>query len=405
MKYRTVKRWVLPGVGVALIGIFLVACNPNAKLPPLEETFSHKDKNPFGAFVVHNQVEQMYYHNSIRRIKDKFENTWRDISDTGSLYINISKNLFLTKADLDGMMAYVYNGNSLFISSDNIDERLLDTLGCTVSEPGYQQFFSEMENTSVRLVENVFGDSSSYQYFYVPFRNHFTKLDTVNSRILGKNSEGSNFIVVFHGKGRFYLHIEPRALSNYFLLQKNNFTYFRNIFSFTPSSPEHVYWDDYYNKRNYRRSEDSGKSSLGVLFKYPAMAWAFWLLLILFGLYVLFGGKRRQRIVNTIPPNTNTTLTFTETIGRLYLQKKDNRNIADKLITYFLEHVRNQYYLNTSHINDEFISTLSRKSNNTKEGTEKLFNSITVIQQAMDISDQQLLVLNQQIENFYKNKV
>ncbi|MEO7768447.1 MAG: hypothetical protein ABIS01_13545, partial [Ferruginibacter sp.] len=147
------------------------------------------------------------------------------------------------------------------------------------------------------------------------------------------------------------------------------------------------------------------QSGLAVLLRYPAMAWAFWLLVLLFALYVFFGGKRRQRIIKTILPNTNTTLTFTETIGRLYLQKKDNRNIADKLITYFFEYIRNQYYLNTSHIDDEFITTLSRKSNNTKEGTGRLFTTIGALQQSIAVSDQQILSLNQQIENFHKNKV
>jgi hypothetical protein len=103
-------------------------------MPSLVETFSQKDKNPFGAFVLHHQLGQLYYHNTIRDMRGDFENTWRDISDTGSLYINISKNLFLSKADLDAMLAYVYYGNSLFISSNNIDGKLLDTLGCDVRQ-------------------------------------------------------------------------------------------------------------------------------------------------------------------------------------------------------------------------------------------------------------------------------
>ena len=134
------------------------------------------------------------------------------------------------------------------------------------------------------------------------------------------------------------------------------------------------------------------------------MAWAFWLLLVFGLLYILFGGKRRQRIVPTLTPNKNTTLAFTETIGRLYLQKKDNRNIADKLITYFMEHIRNQYYLNTSHTDEGFITTVARKANHSPEKTEKLFTTIRNIQQSPQVSDEELLLLNQQLEHFYKNK-
>ena len=165
-----------------------------------------------------------------------------------------------------------------------------------------------------------------------------------------------------------------------------------------------MYWDDYYNKKNYPPNGKEGKSGLSILLQYPAMA-AFWLLLLLLIVYILFGGKRRQRIVQTIAPNTNTTVAFTETIGQLYLQKKDNRNIADKMITYFQEFIRKQYFLNTSQVNNDFVSTLSRKGNVSKAGTETLFNLITEIQQQEQISDAQLLLLNQQIENFYKNKI
>ncbi|MBC7887804.1 MAG: hypothetical protein H7Z13_07930 [Ferruginibacter sp.] len=400
------KKTFIYSSWIILITIFSQSCGSNlVKLPPLIETFSHKDKNPFGAFVLHHQLEQLYFHNAIRKVNHNFENTFDDIADTGSLYISVSKNLYLTKADLAGILDYVYAGNSLFISSDNIDKRLLDTLGCKVKKVFYERPIPEMKYTSVKLQRQVFNDPAVYQYFYFPFYNHFTKLDSLHSRVLGSNSMGANFIVIFYGDGRVYLHIEPRALSNYFLLQKDNYKYFQHVFSFTPAIPERVYWDDYYKKRDDPGYEGGNKSSLGVLLRYPPMAWAFWLLLILFGLYVYFGGKRRQRIVATIPPNNNTTTAFAETIGRLYLQQKDNRNIADKLITYFMEHIRNQYYLNTSHLNEEFINTLSRKSNNTREGMEKLFKSIGMVQQSMEIGDQQLLSLNQQIENFYKNKI
>ena len=388
-----------------MVAICFVSCvSREDKLPSLKESYSKKDNNPFGTFVLHHQLKQYYYHNNIISLNRGFGNTWHEIDDTASVYINISKSLLLSKADLEGMLAYVESGNSLFISSDYIDEHLLDTLGCKVVTNFYQQTFAEMKNTAVQLQQAVFNDSAAYQYFYVPFYNHFIKLDSSNTKTLGSNFSGTNFIVVFYGKGRLYLHTDPRSFSNYFLLQKDNYNYIQKVFSFTPAIPQHVYWDDYYNKRNFARN-DSGKTGLAVLMKYPAMAWAFWLLIGLIGLYILFGGKRRQRIINEIAPNANTTLAFTETISRLYLQKKDNRNIADKQIMYLLEHIRNQYYLNTSHVNDEFISTLSRKSNNTKEGTERLFKLINTTHQVMEISDQQLLSLNQQIENFYKNQL
>jgi hypothetical protein len=114
--------------------------------------------------------------------------------------------------------------------------------------------------------------------------------------------------------------------------------------------------------------------------------------------------KRRQRIIEIIKPNENSTVTFTETIGRLYLQEKDNKNIADKMITYFNEYIRNNYFLNTNLINKDFMSTLSRKSGVPFEKVETLYRTIDHAHHNSNIDDYELLSLNEQIQNFYKTR-
>jgi hypothetical protein len=132
------------------------------------------------------------------------------------------------------------------------------------------------------------------------------------------------------------------------------------------------------------------------------LAAAFWLLLLLLLLYILFGGKRRQRIIEKTKPNENTTVTFTETIGRLYLQKKDNKNIAEKSCTYFTEYIRNNYFLSSNTINDDFITSLSRKSGVERQKVESLYRAIEHVHNNVIVDDYQLLSLNEQIQNFYK---
>ena len=373
-------------------------------LPSLKETFSKKDKKPFGSYVFYNQVKQSFYQNELLSKNENFETLWQNISDTASVYISVSRNLFLTEAGLKAMLSYVNSGNTLFISSTNIDSSLLDSLGCKAGQSyRLDEQLANMQYTYVKMEPTFYKDTTPYTYFYFPLNNHFINYDTSITQVLGTNQLGkANFIEVFYGKGKFYLHCEPRVLSNYFLLQKQNYRYLQHVFAFTNTTPEHVYWDDYYNKKNYPPSGQGSKSAFQILLQYPATSWALLLALFLLALYILFGGKRRQRIVETILPNANTTVAFTETVGRLYLQKKDNRNIADKMIMYFQEHIRKQYFLNTSLINDDFITTLSRKANVPKGTTAALFQSISLVQNSPEISDQQLLFLNQQIDIFYK---
>ncbi|UEG49324.1 hypothetical protein LK994_11840 [Ferruginibacter lapsinanis] len=390
--------------------VMVAACNQQpSKLPVLTETFEKKDKTPFGTYITYNQMEQLYPHNTIFIKRQNFQTTWSEISDTKALYVSISNNVFLTKADVTAMLQYVYAGNTMFISGNNIDKKLLDTLGCSTTESQDMPYVVPelMNYTHVGLEPSLFNDSTKYSYFYYPLDNKFLKYDTAQSRVLGVNQNGKpNFILLFHGKGRFYLHLEPKAFSNYFLLQKSNYKYLQQALAFTNENPEQVFWDDFYCKKNYATSDgESEEGTFAMLTKYPPLKWALWLTLLLLALYILFGGKRRQRIIEVVKPNINTTVAFTETIGRLYLQSKNNRNIADKMILYFFEQIRTQYFLNTNHLNDEFIDTVSRKSNVSIEKTKKLFKTIHQIQNNFDVSDHQLLSLNNQIEHFNKTKI
>ena len=392
------------------VSVLLTSClgDGNTKrIPGLNETFSKNDKKPFGANIAYRQLGTMYYHNTIRDKKQAFTKTWKDISDTSSLYICIAPALYVNEDEVDAMMEYVSAGNDLFISAGYIDPLLLTRIKCN------EMYIAASAADMYYFMKNTFSNSitepgSPYAYYYLPFRNYFFNMDSSNTRVLGYNEDKRpNAIVYFHGSGKLFLHCDPRAFSNYFLLQEKNYQYLQNALAFANNLPEHLYWDDYYTKLRYRKkgkNDEKGFSTFSEIMKHPPLVYAFWISLILLLLYILFGGKRLQRIIEQLKPNENTTVTFTETIGRLYLQKKDNKNIADKMITYFNEYIRNKYFLNTNLINDDFITTLGRKAGMNKDKVETLYHTIGSIHGSRDVNDYQLLSLHEQIQNFYKNK-
>lgn len=374
-------------------------------LPSLDETYSKNDKKPFGGNIAYRQIEAMYDANMIQDKKKDFKDTWENISDTGALYICLAPKLYLSEEEVTAMMEYVEAGNSLFISSASIDQLLLDEVGCNqvYNAPELDFLIGEMGDAKLNTVAQP---ETLYGYFYYPFQNFFTGIDSTNTRVLGYNADKKpNLLVYFHGKGKLYLQCDPRAYSNYFLLKDNNYNHLKNTLAYTQSKPQHVYWDDHYFKLRSRKNSDRENfSSLTEIMKNPPLKTAFLLSLLLLALYILFGGKRIQRIIQQLKPNENTTVTFTETIGRLYLQKKDNKNISDKMITYFNEYIRNTYFVNTNHVNDDFVMMLSRKSGVDKDKVETLYRTILATQGSAVVNDYQLLSLQEQIQNFYKNR-
>ncbi len=398
------QKFILYTVCMAMLLSF-GACRQQNAMPPLQETFAGSDKNPFGGFIARSQLEAMYYRNNIRDKKKSFDKTWNDIGDTASLYVCMTPRLYVNEDERTAMLNYVYAGNTLFIAANIFDEDLLSQVKCTqyTSVLNFFDSYDSLRNTNTTALD------TNYSYYYKPFKNSFNFTDSIFTKVLGVNETGKpNFILYYHGRGKLILHCDPKAFSNYFLLKENNYKYMQHAFSYTSSYPDHIYWDDYYRKLRGRRpgsnsSDGEGSfSSFSVILANNALAWAFWLSLLLLLLYILFAGKRRQRIIEKIKPNENATVTFAETIGRLYLQKKDNKNIAEKMITYFNEYVRNNYFVNTNVTNNDFITTLSRKSGVEYSKVESLYRAIHQINNNTEVDDYQLLSLNEQIQHFYK---
>jgi len=395
----------------------ICSCRQNERsLPSLNESYRRTDKLPFGSFIAYKRFQSEFPNYWINIAEKPFNKTWEDLrNDTTknySLYFLITKNLILSIDEVNSMIEYVKAGNDLFISADYIDEKLLDAVYCTIDRKSeiISEVNGKMHDTHVSLFYGNDFKAPQYSYYYFPFLNYFSSYDTGYTRVLGVNEKNlPDYIILFAGKGRLYLHVAPRIFSNYFLLTRDNYHYFEYVTSYLRFQPQYVYWDEYYkdfsstkNKNNLNNKDNF--SSMQVIQENPALRWAFYLALAALLLFVLFNVKRKQREIPVLPVNTNATVAFTETIGRLYLQRKDNRNIAQKIITYFYEYLRKKYFINTSVIHKEFINSLSGKSGVSITETTELFELIQSIEPQENISDEELMNLNSKIENFKNQK-
>lgn len=386
----------------------IISCRKTLPLlPDLREKYSYTDTKPFGTFAAHAIVEKVYADNYILKSNSSFEEKFAAMKDTGTLYFCISRNYLLRERDVFTMLDYVLRGNTAFISASYIDTLFLGKMNCTQANYDwlYRMGNTSYRKTSVRLIEAATNPTDSFTYFYYPFANYFSSISNPGCRIIGYNDNGDpNFLVFFWGKGRIYLHSDPRAFSNYFLLTDENYKYFQQVLQLMPQKPVQVYWDNYYNGISLKPAAKKKFTGLNAIFDQPALSTAFWISISLLGLYLIFNSKRRQRIIPVIKPLENTTIAFAQVIAGLYLQEKNNKNIADKMVMYFNEHIRSRYLLNTNSINADFIAALSRKSGVTRDKTESLYNFIHLINTSDEINDNQLLSLNEQIQEFHKNK-
>jgi hypothetical protein len=231
-------------------------------------------------------------------------------------------------------------------------ETLLDSL--KISMDADYKYSDKIYNW---LANPKFG-SKKYQIIEGIGNDYFTQFDTINTTVLGYQSGDSlrvNFIKVNYNGGEIYLHTQPTAFTNFHLLKDNHKEYAEKVLSYLPKRDIH-----------WLSEKSSGKnisdSQLSFIFKHPALKSAWLLFLIGMGFFMIFNAKRKQRIVPIINPLPNTTVDFTKTIGNLYYQEGDHTTIIDKKIIYFLERVRNEYLMDTTKLDADFVKKLHQKS-------------------------------------------
>lgn len=374
----------------------------------MNRSYSKRSKKPFGAYVAYSMLSTKYRLSTFLSASKPFTETYQfNHETTNGLYVIIAKRVLLSEKDKDLLLELVSNGNQLFIAAEYIDEQLLDKLEI---EPQYytvKSIFQQQADTvgpmrytavSVKRTDSI--KPQQYNFFYFPFDAHFVRPEEKGAVVLGTNDEASpNYISLQHGNGRIYLHLNPEAFSNYFLLSKQNKAYAEEAFSYLPKERSIVYWDDYYRIGS---APNESFSMFDVFLKNEMLKWGLFLAMALLVLYIAFASKRRQRMIPLKTVNSNDSISFVETIGRLYLQKKDNVNIAHKMTTYFLEYIRTHYYLNTAQLSAEFMSSLSRKSGVPETEVKDFFRFIQHLQESYKVTDEELLEYNNRMQQFLK---
>jgi hypothetical protein len=263
---------------------------------------------------------------------------------------------------------------------------------------------SSYRNTRVSLVPAVVTEADSVaNYFYKPFTNYFSEINDRYCRIVGYNDrQQPNFITFFWGKGRFYLHCDPRAFSNYFLLYQDNISYYEKALSVISKDVTKVVWDEYYLNKKYLGDRNENKKSwMTVLFGYPALKAALLTAIFTLLLYVLLEMRRKQRYIPELTKPRNDSLDFVRTIGRLYFDQGDHRNLCRKMSAYFLEHVRGKYKLPTGSLDEQFVKNLQHKSGAEEYEIRGIISFIKYAEDAPAINQQELSEFHKQLEAFY----
>ena len=363
---------------VVIFALIVIADYNRPKAVDWRPTYSVNDKIPFGLYVLDHEIGGILKNQKIERLSTstpyEFLNTKYDSDSLVDTYtikgtvLNISEFASIDEASMKEIFYFVSHGNNAFLSMKTFPQSLLDSL-----KLDFRTDFHYTPKSTIWLANKNLG-RKPYNFTEGMDNYYFSKIDTLNTTVLGYqrnefSSKKVNFIKVPYINGYFYLHTQPAVFSNFHLLKANHYEYAEKAFSYIPK--EAVYW--YMKPTN---GEGISDSPMRYILGQAALKWAWYIFLIGTLIFILFNAKRKQRIVPIIKPLANLTVDFTKTIGNLYYQEGDHNNIVDKKIIYFLERIRNEYLIDTSKLDKEFVTKLHLKSGKNRADIE---NAIQLI--------------------------
>ena len=359
--------------------------------------YNETGTKPLDLKIFFDEFPALFQDQPVRKVFNTFyeykSEGFPDTLKTGQNYISISNKFRMDKISFNELLTFIGEGNTAFLSAGNFPSFVKDTLNFRIGyDPipvGMQKnrlgfFHSDAKlNYESKLKENI---------TFIKDSTTFRKLGFMTDR---KEKKQINFIAVPFRKGLIYIYTSPEIFTNYQLLEAENTNYINTLISYLPEAP--VYFN-----RNVKQDPNLTNSPLRFILSQPALKWAWYLGLTGIGLFMYFNGKRRQRIIPEIPEKTNTTTEFVKTMSNLYHETEEYNNIIQKEITYFLEHVRNTYYLTTEKLDEKFIRNLALKSGNDPEEVRALVVMISKMRDLHFTTKTPLINLHRKIEAFYK---
>ena len=422
------SRRIILGLGILfLLALLVWAVRGQQQKFSWRETFKIDSKEPYGLYGLYSLVDNLSGIRDSRTLKDSLAgNLPADVTDGPANYVFVGGGLFMRPQDRDELLAFVKAGNTAFLSANVLPFDLMFYLYYEECDylpwDGYSEYIDStialnFEHSSLqRAIDFHYTFIRDFkaiqrQWHYFP-DDYFC--DAENGLIsIGKTSTGlTNMVQVPYGEGYFYLHSQPIVFTNYYLVKKEGREYAQRALSHLSDGP--VYWDEFSRvpeqmarrqNQEYRSTPEQRlqeQSPLQYILEQPPLAWAWYTLVAMGLLYMLFRTKRRQRVIPVYHAPRNTSMQFLQTIGFLYYQKGSHQQVAVEAIKLLRTFVKERYGLQWRNQSEEFVQQLSNRSGVEHSLVEAIAKDVHNIPRYTGLVETELVKFHQRLERFYE---
>jgi hypothetical protein len=330
---------------VVLLLFFLLF---QAGKPPVswEDSFDVDENKPYGAEYLEKSLPYIAPNKNLSYTRQSIAQSLKNenLPLSKSAFFILNDDFFPTEIEIEAIKEALQNGNHFFISSYRISDQFMDSLTLDLDD----EFIDRKEDSC--WVSNKETDAFKVANKSLMF---FSKHNNVFSR--GKLNKETNWISAPYGKGEIHLHLAPNAFVNYHILKEESIEYLSHVFSII--EPDELIWTSYYNPKMNQKAS----SPFYVIFQNRSLKAA--LQFSVFGtlLFMVFGMKRKQRVIPIITPLKNQSLALARSIAALNLKQKNHRENLLLLQQMTKKEIFHTYRISFKH-NEDFYHRLSALS-------------------------------------------
>ncbi|NTS40564.1 DUF4350 domain-containing protein [Flavisolibacter sp. BT320] len=396
--------YVVGGLAFLLLLVVLISSRGRSARRMEERiTLRQRDSIPYGTSAARRLLPGLFPQADIY-FDNSYPGSWDAIINQrpNQAVIMVADYFYADEEELDNISQFASRGNTVFIVARMFSDAAANYFNLSFGN----EYSMLQENTGdsmkLRLETSLFSADTVFTYPGKKYEGYVQQMVASRTAVLGRSEGGKpNFLRLQKGTGNIYLHTAPLAFSNYFILHKNNIRYFQSALSVIPANTSKVLWNEYFLLRSTPQKKES--DWLETLFKYPAFQWGLLTALGTLILFALLGMRRKQRMIPPHQKPQNDSLDFVKTLGRLYYDQRDHKNLAVKMGTYFLEHVRAHYKMPTHSLDSAFVKTLHIKSGYPESELQGIVSTIGQLSMVSYISEEGLARFHHQLELFYQN--
>jgi hypothetical protein len=347
--------------------------------------------------------------NALDKLKNK---------DPKGVYMYVGKYLYLSKQEADALWDFVYKGGTVFISAEAFPESLL-------------QRFPALNNLEITSIESdsffvdfthPFMEKSNFSFLFYKinkptpgnwfqFRNKLvneekSKEEIENAQqqltvITETNGKTADYIYASQGEGKIYLHANPVLFSNYYMKSAEGRRYLKNVIQHIP----HQYLV-FHTAAGFPRAQAFTGTMNRPVFEFiqknESLYIAWWILVGAGLLFLITGGKRKNRPIPVIASPKNNSVDLIKTISAFYFRENNHKQIVQMEWNQFLYFTRNTLRIHGA--NEHFpIDLIALKSGAPEADIQFIFNTYNTYNSQPKVSQKQLIVFSSLLAKFYKN--